>query len=73
MCIILLINLGANGWTQTSYDGVMSAATIHFVLAGKLAWDRVIETRSEVLETSVIPDRPMWNSRSESNRNLTLS
>ena len=35
--------LGANGWTQTSYGGVMSAATIHFVLAGKLAGDSIIE------------------------------
>ncbi len=34
---------------------------------GELAWDRVIETRSEVLETSVIPDRPMWGTRQELN------
>ena len=64
--------LGANGWTQTSYDGVMSAATIHFVLAGELAGDRKIEFRSEVLETSVVPDRPLWYPVTESNRYLCV-
>lgn len=32
-----------------------------------MAWDRKIEFRSEVLETSVIPDRPIWGTRQELN------
>ena len=60
--------LGANGWTQTSYDGVMSAATIHFVLAGKLAGDRRFERRPAAF--GVLPDPQIVSRKMEPSSEL---
>ena len=38
----------------------------------KMAGDRKIEFRSEVLETSVIPDHPLWGTRQDSNLHRTF-